>query len=93
MYGLSDKIINQIKKISNKYNYEFILFGSRARGDHKINSDIDLAISGKVTDKDKFLIQNEIDKLNIPYTIDLIFMNENIKEEIIKSILKEGVEI
>ncbi len=93
MYGLSEKIYRMIKEISNKYNYKFILFGSRAKEKYKPNSDIDIAVFGNVTEKEKFLIRNDIDKLDIPYTIDLLFMNENLGKNIINSILNEGVEI
>ena len=42
-YGLSDENYLKIKNVINKFsNYEFIIFGSRARGDYKNNSDIDV---------------------------------------------------
>ena len=35
-YGLTDVSYQKIKNVINKYqNYEFIVFGSRARGDYK----------------------------------------------------------
>ena len=73
MFGLSNKIYEQIINIIKQYNYKFMLFGSRARGDYKENSDIDL--------------------LDIPYTIDLIFIDKGIKKQLEASIRKEGVEL
>lgn len=93
MFGLSEKIYNQIKEITKQYNCKFVLFGSRARGDYKENSDIDIAIFGKIDEKVEYSIRNSFDLLNIPYTIDIIFVDKGIKEELKNSIKKEGVEL
>lgn len=93
MFGLSEKIYNQIKEITKQYNCKFVLFGSRARGDYKENSDIDIAIFGKIDEKIEYSIRNSFDLLNIPYTIDIIFVDKGIKEELENSIKKEGVEL
>ena len=51
-FGLSDDIYEKIKKIADKYNkYKFKIFGSRARGDYRSNSDIDIAIEGNIDKK------------------------------------------
>ena len=92
-YGLSKEIYQEIDKIVKKYsNYEFILYGSRARGDFKKTSDIDIAVKGNVTEQDKFGILNEFDLLNIPYMIDIVFYVELEKEELKQSIYNEGIE-
>lgn len=91
-YGLSDEIYNKIKEIVKKYsNYQFNIFGSRARGDYKANSDIDIAIMDFVNDVEKFKIKNEFDLLDIPYTIDLIFTQDITKKEFLDSIKKESI--
>ena len=42
--GLGDNLINEIKTMAENYGVDkLVLFGSRARGDYKIKSDIDLA--------------------------------------------------
>lgn len=93
MFGLSNKIYEQIINITKQYNYKFVLFGSRARGDYKENSDIDIAIFGKIDEKTEYSIKNSFDLLNIPYTIDIVFVDKGIKEELVNSIKKEGVEL
>ncbi len=93
MFGLSTKTYNQILDIVKKHKYEFILFGSRARGNYKINSDIDIAILGEVNQKEEYIIRNEFDLLDIPYTIDIIFVNKETKKELIESIKNEGVKL
>lgn len=90
-FGLSDKIYMQIKEITKKYKCIFKVFGSRARGDFKQNSDIDIAIEGRTNNKQKYKIRNDFDLLDIPYTIDLIFIDEITKPELIKSIKRDGV--
>lgn len=91
-YGLKEETHKKIKEIVNKYNkYEFKIFGSRARGDYKENSDIDIAIAGTLEEKEKFNIKNEFDLLNIPYTIDLIFIQDINKKELLNSIERDGI--
>lgn len=92
-FGLSNEIYTQIKNITKKYNkYEFKIFGSRARGDFKNNSDIDIAVIGEVNKEDEFAILNEFDLLEIPYTIDVVFFNKIQKIEFLNSIKAEGKE-
>ncbi len=92
-FGLPEKTYNAIKKvIENNAKYKFKLFGSRARGTFKKNSDIDLAIFDNVNRKDEYKIRNEIDELDIIYKVDLVFINSNTKIELLKSIEKEGVD-
>lgn len=91
-YGISEETYYKIKELIEKYNtYEFKIFGSRARGDYKVNSDIDIAITNSINEKDKFNIRNEFDLLDIPYTIDLVFIQDITKKEFLKSIEKDGV--
>lgn len=92
-FGLSKEIYENIRAIVKKYNYCFKIFGSRARGDYKNYSDIDIAIFEDVTEDDEYNIRNEFDLLNIPYTIDLVFINSKIKQELLDSIKKEGVDL
>ncbi len=94
MFGLSENSYKQILKVvKDNAKYQFKLFGSRARGDNRKNSDIDLAIFQNVTEQDEFKIRNEIDLLDIIYMVDLVFVNENTKRELLESIEKEGVEL
>lgn len=93
-YGLSDNVFEKIKKIAQSNDkYKFILFGSRARGDYKENSDIDLAIKSNVIQEDKYKIMNEIDLLDVIYKIDLVFVDKDTKKELIESIERDGVDI
>lgn len=45
--GIRMEVLEEIRKIDERYGIDkVLLFGSRARGDHKRTSDIDLAVSG-----------------------------------------------
>ena len=93
-FGLSEDTYIKLKEVVNKYgNYKFKIFGSRARGDYKNNSDIDIAIEGNIDRKEKFNILDDFDKLDIPYTMDIVFMQDINKKEFLESIIKEGVNI
>lgn len=92
-FGLSDNAYNEIKKvINNNKDYSFKLFGSRARGNYKKTSDIDIAIFENVSNEDEYKIRNDFDELDIIYKIDLVFVDKKIKKELLNSILKDGVD-
>ena len=96
-FGLSKKNIDDIICIIKKYAEveKAVIFGSRARGDYKKSSDIDIALFGKnLTHTINTKIFYEIDNLYLPYKIDLLNFNSLDNEEKLKqNILNEGVEI
>ncbi len=72
-----------------------IIYGSRARGDYRNNSDIDIALFGdELTFSINTKIFYEIDELYWVYKIDLVNMN-SLKEDnkFKQNIIREGVEI
>lgn len=90
-FGLSEATYTKLKNIVTKYPaYKFKIFGSRSRGTYKPSSDIDIAVFGELNRNDKFAILNDIDLLDIPYTVDVVFVNEITKKELLESITKEG---
>lgn len=90
MYGISDKLIQEIVDIKNKYNIELIIFGSRAKGFYKETSDIDLAVLTNVNEEAKYKIMDEFEQLNTAYKIDLVFMQNITNEKFSNEIKKEG---
>lgn len=73
-FGLRKEVLALINNIFAKYDevYEVVLYGSRAKGNYKPGSDIDLALKG--TGLDLKLINKisiELDDLLLPYTFDL----------------------
>lgn len=64
-----------------------VLFGSRARGDFKRTSDIDLAVEGG--DFERFALDvNEETATLLEY--DIVDLDSEIQEELLDSIKKEG---
>ena len=96
-FGIDESIIEDIVNIIRKYKEvtRAVIFGSRARGDYKKASDIDIALFGdNLTNTINTKIFFEIDELYMPYKVDLINFNTLGKENRIReNILKEGVEI
>ena len=93
MYGLSNKLLDEIKYIKNKTNKKLLIFGSRARGDYKENSDIDIAIIDNVSQKEKYEIMDEFDKIDSELKIDLVFIQNIENEMFLDSIKREGKEL
>jgi len=92
-HGLSQECYDLIKRVvDNNKKYKFKLFGSRAKGTYKNNSDIDIAIFENVDKEDEFKIRNELDELDIIYKIDLVFVSKKTKKELLESIILEGVD-
>ena len=91
-FDLDEGLIQSIQEIGQNYAIEqIVLFGSRARGDHKPASDIDLAIfllpgfnsSGRMT--------SDFDDLNTLLKIDTVFITEHIDPKLLENIKREGV--
>ena len=88
-----EKVNSYIQKIVEeiiKYHPEkIILFGSRARGDYKEISDIDIAVDINLPFREQRKLKEKIDKISGLYSVDLIFL-PNVNKEFKKKILKEG---
>jgi predicted nucleotidyltransferase len=54
---------------------EVRLFGSRAKGTHRSNSDIDLAVWGEISELQAERIAAELDELPLPYRFDVVSMS------------------
>lgn len=73
-YGLSARTINQICAVLAQYPAvdRAVLYGSRAKGNYKPGSDIDLTLFGVgLTPGLRATIAEALDDLLLPYTIDL----------------------
>lgn len=91
-FGLTDISYEKIRKVIEKYNeYTFNVFGSRARGDYSETSDIDIVVMDDIDAKTRFNIMNDFDLIDIPYTIDLVFIKSVTKKEFLESIERDGV--
>ena len=87
--GIQLLVMQEIKELAQKYNLnKVILFGSRARGDYKSRSDIDLAVSGG--DCVRFSLDVEEETSTLLF-FDVVNLDETVQRELLESIEEEGV--
>ncbi len=97
MFGLTDENILEIKKtIALHSNIEqALIFGSRAMGNYKTTSDVDIVIKGKKITHETIIAINE--KLNeeslMPYQFDIINFNTINNSKLLEHINKYAIEI
>jgi predicted nucleotidyltransferase len=73
-FGLKQETIDKINSIFEKHPQvrEAIVYGSRAKGNYRTGSDIDLTLKGEdLTYEILTTIDQEIDDLNTPYLFDI----------------------
>lgn len=73
-FGLSNKTIEKICEVFAGFPAieKAVLYGSRAKGNFKAGSDIDLTLYGATLTKDlRSAIACALDDLMLPYTVDL----------------------
>lgn len=93
MHGLSVETYNKIKDILNKYpECDFKLFGSRAKGTYRHNSDIDIALTNDVKEDVIDKVKVDLANLNIIYKIDFVVVKSSNNDKLIKNIINEGVD-
>lgn len=86
--GIKQRVIDEICAIAKSYDIKMVkLFGSRARGDYKDRSDIDLAVYGGNTVEFALVVDEETSTL-LKY--DIVDMKASLQQELRESIEKEG---
>lgn len=93
MYGLKQQTIEAIRGIFSHHPSieKVILYGSRAKGNYRNGSDVDLTLLGEqLTLNEQLAIENELDELLLPYKIDLSVYHTIDNEELIDHINKVG---
>ncbi|MBQ7563678.1 MAG: nucleotidyltransferase domain-containing protein [Lachnospiraceae bacterium] len=89
--GIREKVIEEIRLFAGQYKIErVILFGSRARGDFKERSDIDLAFQGGDTVNFSLDVDEETSTLLM---FDLVDLGRPVSEELRQVIFSEGVTV
>ena len=94
-YGLPQTAVVKICAVLSRYPQveKAILYGSRAKGNYKNGSDIDLTLHGgkELTLNMLYRIMDELDDLFLPYTIDLSIFNNIHDPDVIEHIQRVGV--
>jgi len=89
-FGLPDKCITEIHRILKNYPSvkKAILYGSRANGNYKKGSDIDITLLGDtITSTDLMHIAGDLDDSSIPYFVDISIFN-NIDNQLLHEHIK-----
>lgn len=87
--GIKSKVLQEIVQLAKENCIEkVILFGSRARGDFKERSDIDLAFYGG--NSTNFILDvDELTSTLLEY--DIVDLDKPVRKELLESIKNEGV--
>ena len=95
MYGISQSAFDKIKKIifSVQGVDEVVLYGSRANGNYKEGSDIDLTIKGNLNFNDLVKLAVKLDDLNLPWKIDLSLYSHITNKDLLDHINRVGIVI
>lgn len=93
MYGLKSETIHAIQEVLARYPDvdKAILYGSRAIGNYRVGSDIDMTLVGdklNLTTLQK--IELELDDLYLPYKIDLSIHKQIQNPELLAHISRVG---
>lgn len=87
--GINPKVIREIRDMAEQYGIKkVLLFGSRARGDFKRTSDIDIAVTGGDFERFALDVDEETSTL-LEY--DIVNLDREMQDELRDSIEKEGI--
>ncbi len=92
-YGLKDSTISKIQNClkSNSKIEKAILYGSRAKRNYRIGSDIDLVLKGDTLNYDDLvLLDIEIDDLLLPYKFDISIHHQITNQNLLAHIERVG---
>ena len=95
-FGLPPATLEKLNRVFAQHSAiaSVLIYGSRAKGNYRTGSDIDLTIKGSEISFAEFMqIDNQIDDLMLPYTVDLSQYKQLNNNELIGHIDCVGVEI
>ena len=92
-FGLDEAVIQKINNVFAKFAEidEVVIYGSRAKGNFKKGSDLDLVIKGTKLNNDLLnKVWLALDDLLLPYTIDLSIFSYIENQDLIEHINRAG---
>ncbi len=94
-FGLKEATIQKIHTVFARFPQieKGVLYGSRAMGNHKNGSDIDLTLEGgpDLTQQVLYKVMTDLDDLLLPYTIDLSLFNNIGDPDVVDHIRRVGL--
>jgi uncharacterized protein len=94
-FGLKQETIDKINAVFKNHSEveSAIIYGSRAKGNYRIGSDIDLTLNGGyLTSEVLSKINTEIDDLNTPYLFDISIFHKLKSPDLEEHINRVGLE-
>ena len=93
-FGLKEETFQKIQNVFADFSgvESVLIYGSRAKGNFKPGSDIDLIIKGNLTQSTVNRIELKLDDLDLPYTFDLSIFSHIQNKELLEHIERVGVE-
>jgi len=96
LLGLSPPTLDKLCAVFQKHEAieSVFIYGSRAKGNYRVGSDIDLTIKGDVMPFIELMrIEDEIDDLYLPYMVDLSQYKQLKNIDLIEHIDRVGVSV
>lgn len=93
-YGLPEQAVESLQRVFRACPQidKVVLYGSRAKGNYRAGSDIDLCIKGEaLTLRGLMAIESNIDELLLPWKVDLSLMHRIDNADLLKHIGRVGV--
>lgn len=86
--GIKAQVLEEIRELARKYDMDrVILFGSRARGDYKRTSDIDLAVEGGDFARFALDVDEETSTLLM---YDIVDLSRPVQLQLLEAVRREG---
>ena len=93
LYGLTDIQLKQLQEVFAGHSQleSVILYGSRAKGNYRDGSDVDITLVGEqLTKKELNTIENEIDDLLLPNLFDISIKHQISNNDLLVHINRVG---
>jgi len=93
LYGLGENSIRKIVEVFDRYNNvsKVILYGSRAKGDFRPGSDIDMTVIGEGLNLALLnKVCTDLDDLLLPYIFDISIFHQIENSDLIEHIKRVG---
>ncbi len=94
MFGLDVDTLRGIRGAISRFTHieKVLIYGSRARGNYRTGSDIDITLLGKnlTLDNSVYPLMSALDDLYLPYKFDISIFNQLEESDFVEHILRVG---
>ena len=94
MYGLTPQTIEALQLVFSEISKidKVIIYGSRAKGNHRHGSDIDITLLGGALDlrNSVYPAMDALEELYLPYSFDISIFDSIVNQELIDHIHRSG---